>query len=212
MMKRKKHLIWGGILLLGFMGFTLLVRTVDVQLIGLEESAVGLAALNSWVHDAIGIHLWWYGLTDWLGVLFVAVGLGFAAVGAVQLFKRRNLWKVDREILWLGVLYIAMAVCYIGFKRFPVNYRPVILNGEAESSYPSSHILLTMCVMSTTVLQMKRLLPGERIRRWITAVCTALLTVTIVGRVISGVHWATDILGGILLALALVELYRGVTE
>lgn len=211
-MERKKHLIWGSILLLCFIVFTLLVKNVDVRPIGPESSAVGFGLLNGWVHETIGVHLWWYSLTDWLGALFVAVGLGFAALGAMQLFKRRSLWKVDREILWLGVLYIVMAVCYILFETFPVNYRSVILIGGLEASYPSSHTLLAICVMVTAILQFERLLPEKRtLRRWGIGICTVLMAVTVAGRVIAGVHWATDIAGGILLAVALVELYRGVT-
>ena len=211
-MKRKKYLIWGGMLLLCFILFTLLVKRVDVQPIGPEGSAVGFAALNSQIRDAIGVHLWWDSLTDWMGLLLVAMGSGFAALGTVQLFKRRNLWRVDQEILWLGVLYIVMGACYILFEKFPVNYRSVILAEGLEPSYPSSHTLLAICVMVTAILQFKRLLSEKRtLRRWGVGICTVLMAITVVGRVIAGIHWTTDIVGGVLLAAALVELYRGVT-
>ena len=210
-MKRKRSFIWGGVLLLCFIVFTILLETIDVQPIGPEGSAVGFAALNGWVHDAIGVHLWWYHLTDWLGLLSVMVGLGFAAVGAVQLFRRRNIWKVDREILWLGTLYIVMALCYVLFEKYPVNYRSVILEGGLEASYPSSHALLAVCVMRTAILQFERLMPKKKmLRRWGVVTCAVLMTVIVMGRMIAGVHWVTDTVGGLLLALALVELYRGV--
>lgn len=212
-MKRKRRFIWGGVLLLSFIVFTILLKTIDVQPIGPEGSAVGFAALNGWVHDAIGVHLWWYELTDWMGLLFVGVGLGFAVVGAIQLFRRRSLWKVERGILWLGVLYMVMAACYVLFETFPVNYRPVILTDGLKPSYPSSHTLLSICVMSTAILQCKWLLrERKRQRRWSAGFCAALMMVTTAGRILAGVHWITDILGGILLGAALVELYRGITE
>lgn len=211
-MKEKKHLMRGGILLLSFLIFTLLVKTVDVQPIGPEGSGVGFGALNGWVHETIGVHLWWYRVTEWLGLLPVAVGSGFAAMGAVQLYRRRNIRNVDRELLWLGVLYIVMAVCYILSEKFPVNYRPVVLGEGLEPSYPSSHTLLSVCVMGTALLQCKRLLREKRtLRRWSAGICGVLIAVTVVGRLIAGVHWATDIAGALLLAAALVELYRGVT-
>ena len=207
MMERKRHLIFGCIWLLCFAIFTLLVKTVDVQSIGAEGSLVGFATGNRWVKDVIGVHLWWYHVTDWLGLLSVGVGLGFAALGAVQLFRRRSLWQVDRDILWLGVLYLVMGACYLLFERFPVNYRPVILDGSLESSYPSSHTLLTICVMATAIFQGKKRLQGK-LRRWAVGFCIGVLVVTVVGRVIAGVHWVTDILGAILLGMSLVELYR----
>ena len=106
-----------------------------------------------------------------------------------------------------------MGMCYILFEKFPVNYRPVILDNSLKSSYPSSHTILSACVMLTATLQFERLLRGKkRLRRWAESACVILLIVTVMGRVIAGVHWATDILGGMLLALALVELYRSVTE
>ncbi len=210
-MKRKKHLIWGGILLLCFLAFTLLVKSVDVRPIGPMGSAVGFAALNGWVHETIGVHLWWYALTECLGLLNIVVGLGFAAVGAVQLFQRCSLWQVDRDILWLGVLYVGMGLCYVLFEKFPLNYRPVLLNESLESSYPSSHTLLSVCVMATAILQFKKRLQGK-LRQWAVEICWGLLALTVTARVIAGVHWATDIAGGLLLALALVELYRGAAE
>ncbi len=200
-------------MLLCFLAFTLLVRMVDVQPIGPEKTPVGFAVFNGWVHEEIGVHLWWYALTDWLGLLFVTVGVGFAGMGAIQLFKRHNIWKVDREILWLGVLYIVMGMCYILFEKFPVNYRPVILDNSLKSSHPSSHTILSVCVMLTAILQFERLLrEKKKLQLWVVSVCVILLIITVMGRMIAGVHWATDILGGILLALALVELYRGITE
>ena len=67
--------------------------------------------------------------------------------------------------------------------------------------------------MLTAILQFKRLLQEKKkLQRWAMSVCGILLIITVMGRMIAGVHWATDILGGMLLALALVELYRGVTE
>lgn len=213
MIKRKKHLTLGGLLLAGFIVFTLLIKVVDVQPIGPRNTVVGFATLNGRIQKRIGIHLWWYVVTDWLGLLPVAVGLGFATLGAIQLCRRQSLWKVEREILWLGVLYLVMGLCYVLFETDPINYRPILLADSLEPSYPSSHILLSICVMSTTTLQVKRKLREKKLlRRWMTGICWGILVLMVAGRTLSGVHWITDILGGILLAAALVELYRGVTE
>lgn len=212
-MKRNRHGICGGVLLLCFIVFTILVKTIDVQPIGPEGAAVGFAVLNSWVRGAIGVHLWWYELTEYLGLLSIAAALGFAVLGLIQLFKRRDIRKVDREFLWLGAFYAATAGIYALFEKVAINCRPVILDEGLEASYPSTHTMLTIFVMSTAILQLERLLREKKtLRRWAVGICAVLMAATVVGRVIAGVHWATDIVGGILIAAGLLELYRSVTE
>ena len=76
-----------------------------------------------------------------------------------------------------------------------------------EASYPSSTTLLTLCVMSTALMRWYRRLRHPILRRVVIAVTIAFTGFMVVGRLISGVHWLTDIVGGILLSGSLVTAY-----
>lgn len=192
---------------LSFALFTLLVRCVDVRPIGPEGSAVGLAALNGLVRDAVGFHRLWYDMTDWLGLAALGVAAGFALLGLCQLIARRSLLRVDANILVLGGVYLVAIAAYLLFEVCIINYRPVLMQGQLEASYPSSHTMLVVCILGTALPRFRRYLPGMA-HAAASGLGWAVMTVTVAGRLISGVHWFTDILGGLLLALALVQSDR----
>ena len=212
-MKRtsKPYFQLAGALWLLFILFTICVACIDVKPIGPEESEVGFAALNQFVFQNLGVHPVWYAMTEWLGVAALLVALGFAAVGLYQLIRRKSIRKVDRRIMALGFFYGLVLACYLFFEQVVINYRPVILGDGLEASYPSSHTMLVVCIMATAVLEVRALWPDRKTLYCGTKWAAVLLSaVTVVGRLLSGVHWFTDIVGGILLSAALVVLYRGV--
>ena len=195
----KKYFTLGAILLTAFALWTAAVCLADVQPIGPEGSEVGFAALNGWFHRLTGVHLWLYTLTDWLSLVPVGVMLGFALLGLKQWVVRKNLRKVDGELLALGLFYAVVLAVYLLFEMWVVNYRPVLLGGGMEASYPSSTTVLVLCVMGTAMMR----LPGYRLPMGIFA---ALM---VAGRLLSGVHWLTDVIGGALLGGGLVMVYGG---
>ena len=205
--KSKKQLLVALCLLAAFALWTVLVCTVDVQRIGPLDSAVGLASLNGPVRDLVGVRMPLYTLTDWLGLVPIATALSFAILGLVQWIKRKGLLRVDRDILALGVFYIAVMAVYLLFETVTVNTRPVLIDGRLETSYPSSTTLLTACVMPAAALQL-----FARMRRGIPRLCLCggvygFTAFMVIGRLLSGVHWFTDIVGGLLLSGGLVMLY-----
>lgn len=197
-----------GVCFLLFLGFTVLVSVADVRPVGPEGSAVGLATLNAWAAERIGVHMLWYQITNVLGVVALLTAGCFGLLGLTQLVQRRSLWKVDVQILLLGAFYVLLAVCYLFFEKVIVNFRPVILEGGLEASYPSSHTMLTVCIMATAIMELRRLLAQkEALCRVLTAAAFIVMVVTVIGRLLSGVHWLTDIIGGLLLSVTLVLLY-----
>ena len=206
--KNKKRLVLGVSLVLAFVLWTVLVRFVDVRAIGPEGSSVGFAALNGFVHELTGVNWFLYTVTDWLGVVPISVALGFAILGLVQLMKRKSLCKVDYSILALGVFYIVVMAAYIFFEMVVINYRPTIINGCLEASYPSSTTMLVMCLMPTAAMQLNVRIRNRVVRRYTIIAIIAFTTFMVIGRLISGVHWITDIIGGALFSAGLVLMYE----
>lgn len=211
--KNKKKFILTVVLFMLFAAFTVLTAKVDVKPIGPRESEVGLASLNQFVFQLSGVNLFWYHLTDWLGVIAVLTAVGFAVLGMYQLVKRRSLFQVDYRILLLGVYYILVSAVYILFENFVINWRPVILHKSLEASYPSSHTMIVICIMGTAMMLFHHLLAGKKIwLRIADGISLLLMGVTVAGRLISGVHWFTDILGGLILSGAMLMLYSSMVS
>lgn len=204
----KRRLFIAFLLLLMFILWTVAVSTIDVQAIGPGGFKVGFATLNEWFHRHTGVHMVLYHVTDWLGLVPVAVGFGFTTLGLGQWIKRKSILKVDFSILTLGGFYILTLAGYLLFEEFVINYRPVLINGYLEASYPSSTTLLVLCVMPTAKLLLRKC-GCHRIWQYL---IDGFILFMVVGRLISGVHWLTDIIGGILLSAALVMLYRSICD
>jgi len=196
--------------LLAFLLWTVAIQFVDVEAIGPQESSVGFATINQFVHNLTGVHMSLYTITDWLGLVPLVFVIGFELLGLVQWIKRKHLLKVDYNILILGGFYIVVMGVYVLFEMFVVNYRPVLINGYLEASYPSSATMLVMCVMPTAIMQFNARIKNDVLKRYLASAITAFIVFMVIGRLISGVHWITDIIGGALLSTGLVLMYRAI--
>lgn len=205
---RKKGLAAGVILLLAFVLWTVLIMTVDVQPIGPRESSVGFAGINGWFHGLTGVHMKIYTVTDWLGLVPIAVCACFGVLGLMQWIKRRSLKKVDPDIILLGIYYILVILGYLFFEMVPINRRPVLIEGVLEASYPSSTTLLVLSVMPTLVFQANRRINNEKTRKTVVILSVLFAAFMVIGRTVAGVHWLTDILGAVLLSGGLYLIYR----
>lgn len=208
-MKNKGKFCLAGLFALLAAALTALVLFVDVAPIGPEGTSIGLAHLNGAVHAKTGLDLFWYDVTEGLGVASILVAGVFALAGLVQLIRRKSLWKVDREILALGVLFLTVIALYVLFELVVVNYRPEILPGEThpEASFPSSHTMLVCATLGGAMLILRKYVKKPALCRVLQLVCAAVIVVMVVGRLLSGVHWFTDILGGLLISGALLALF-----
>lgn len=207
-MKKNQNVLAGILLLVGFAVWTFLIQEVDVQPIGPNGSSVGFAALNGWFHQLTGVHWMLYTLTDWLGLVPVCVCLIFAGAGFVQLVQRRSLFKVDLDIIMLGAYYVLVIFGYLLFEMVPINYRPVLIEGFLEASYPSSTTLLVLSVMPTLYFQARRRLNPNALRQTILIFSILFSAFMVIGRLVSGVHWLTDIVGAGLLSSGIFLIYK----
>lgn len=192
-----------------FIGFTIALKIVDLRPIGPEGSVVGFAAINGFFFKLLGVNDFWYQLTKLLGYIsFLAAG-GFALIGLLQWIRRKSLAKVDYRILLLAGFYVLVVIFYGLFEKLVVNYRPVILDEAVglEASYPSSHTMMLLCIMATARQLLPRFCRNKDIASVGRCICVVMMILMPVGRLLSGVHWFTDIVGACLLSAALVSLY-----
>ena len=208
MKKKSRRLFFVGVsLLAAFVLWTVLIRFVDVQAIGSQESSVGFATLNGFVHNITGVNVSLYVITDWLGLVPIGVAFGFAVLGLVQWIKRKSILKVDRSILVLGGFYTVVVAVYVLFETVVINYRPTLIDGYLEASYPSSTTMLVMCVMPTAMMQLRARIKNKVFSRCVMIAIAVFIVFMVIGRLVSGVHWITDIIGGTLLSAGLVTVY-----
>ena len=211
MKKKSRRLFFVGVsLLAAFVLWTVLIRFVDVQAIGSQESSVGFATLNGFVHNITGVNVSLYVITDWLGLVPIGVAFGFAVLGLVQWIKRKSILKVDRSILVLGGFYTVVVAVYVLFETVVINYRPTLIDGYLEASYPSSTTMLVMCVMPTAMMQLRARIKNKAFSRCVMVAISAFIAFMAIGRLMSGVHWITDIIGGVLVSAGLVITYATV--
>lgn len=203
----KKFAVAALCLLAAFVLWTVMVCLIDVQPIGPENSAVGFAAINGAFHALTGVHMAIYDLTDLLSVIPLGFVAAFGLQGLVQLIRRKDLRKVDGDILVLGGFYIVVLAFFCLFEVLDINYRPVLIEGVLEASYPSSTTMLALCVMPSVMLQVGKRMKDGAAKSCVLVLLFAFTAFMVIGRLISGVHWLTDIIGGVLLSAGLVLAY-----
>lgn len=203
---KKKFMIAGGLLFV-FILFTVAVMKVDVAAIGPKDSLVGLSKINDFMFKKLGTHPIWDMITEVLLVTAFLIVLLFGVIGIKQLIERKSLWKVEHGILLLAVFYVFLAAFYELFEVVVVNYRPILEDGELAASFPSSHTMLICSIVGSAMVLFDRMLTNKVVRNVVEIIGGIILILAVIGRLLAGVHWFTDILGGVLLSAALVMFY-----
>lgn len=204
----KKEFLVGIYALFAFAIWTALILFADVKPLGVNGTDIGLSTFNVRFHKLTGVHMALYTITDWLGLVPIAVCFLFGVVGLVQLVKRKKLLLVDNDILLLGIYYIVVIFAYLLFEAIPINYRPVLIDGFMEASYPSSTTLLVLSVMPTLCFQAQRRCQNGLFRKIICGFAVVFAAFMVLGRLVAGVHWFSDIVGSVLLSAGLYKMYR----
>ena len=213
MRKNGKFLLAGVFALLAVL-MLVLVLFVDVAAIGPEGTKVGLSSINKLVHEKIGVNMKLYDITEYLGYLTLLVAACFGALGLWQMIKRKSFFKVDRDILLLGGLYVIVLAIYVFFEKVIVNYRPVIMpdTGVPEASFPSTHTMLAITILGSAILVIGKYVKNQALCVAIKTALAGLMAAIVVGRFVSGVHWFSDIVTSIFLSTALLLLFCGIRE
>ena len=203
-------LIVGVIFIALFIVWTILIGVIDVKPIGVNKTIIGFATINTWFHNLTGVNMTLYNITDWLGLVPVFICTVFGMLGLFQLIKRKSLLKVDFDIIVLGVYYVIVILGYLVFEMIPINYRPILINGFMEASYPSSTTLLVLSVMPTLIFQSNMRFKNIKIKFIISVITIIFSLFMVIGRLVSGVHWVTDIIGSCLFSVGLYNIYKSV--
>ena len=204
MKKYLSAIFWG----LCFIIFTILIKVIDVQPAGAEASLIGFASLNTAIFNMLGTNELCYKLTQCFGIIAIFTAGIFAVLGLIQLIQRKNLLKVDREILMAGIIYAIVIILYVLFEKLAINYRPLVLDEGLEASYPSTHTMLILTILGTAIPLAGKYIKNSKLSLSTKILCIAIMWLTVVLRLLSGVHWFTDILGGVLISLTLISLYK----
>jgi len=206
-----KYLILTIIALAVFILYTVLVKVVDVQAIGPNGSVVGFASMNKSFQSKVSVNLTLYKITDYASfIITVPIGFIFLIVGIVEWSRRKAFAKVDNNVLALGCFYIITCASYVLFQFVKINYRPVLIDGELEASYPSSTTVLAITLLYTLIDQVLTYVKNMKLKITIFIFDGLAIVFLIVGRLLSGVHWLSDIIGGIILAITLCVSYYAI--
>lgn len=213
-MKKNRGFVLPAVLAALTLLYIVLLKTVDVAAVGPQSTSVGFSHLNQSVFNAFGVNESWYKVTEVLGIGSIALAFVFALMGFIQLMQRKNILKVDHQLLAAGALYFAVIALYVLFEIVVINYRPVIMPGETapEASFPSSHTMIGSVIMGSAVILAEYYIKNENLRKTVQVILCILIMVMTFGRLLSGVHWLTDIIGGVLISLTLLSCFRAVLE
>lgn len=191
------------------LAFCLVVFLVDVKPIGPNGTTVGLATVNGTFASAVPFNEILYNISDVLGLLSIIGVAIFACMGFVQLVKG-GFKGVDKEIYALGGIFLLIFLLYLAFNEMALNFRPMIMPGETEleASFPSSHTMMACTVMGAIIVALPTYLKNKKLVLALRILCLFVLTGTVLCRLFSGVHWATDIIAGLLISMTLLSYFK----
>ncbi|MBR4262865.1 MAG: phosphatase PAP2 family protein [Bacilli bacterium] len=211
MKKKYVFLIISLFLLIISILYIIVIKNVDVRTIGPNNTSVGLSTINESFHKVFGYNDILYKLTKYLGVVPILLVVMYALIGLYELIQKKSLFKVNKKLILLGCFYVVVLLVYILFEKLAINYRPVIIDGELEASFPSSHTILALCFCGSSLLTSKYFITNLKTKKYIDTISLIVMILIVVGRTLSGVHWFTDIIGGIIISLFLLSvLYTGI--
>ena len=208
MKNKKRYLIGGFAFFLMFIIFTTIIKFIDVKNIGPHNTSVGLATINNFFVNKIGFNNKIYKITEILGIIPIIIVLIYAIIGLYSLIEEKSFKKVNKNLYYLAIFYIIVLGIYFLFEKVIINFRPVVIEGILESSYPSSHTILAICICGSSIILNNAIFKNNKIAKLENIISFIIIIMLPLLRFISGVHWFTDIIGGILLSLSLLLFFK----
>lgn len=210
----KKHIINFSItaaLFVVFAVFTIIAKFVDTSLVLTTNTKIGLSSINKPIFDSIKISDAWGTVSTVLFLVAALVALALIVIGVKEFIKTKQLSKVNHKILFLIGLYMLTVFFYFLFEILIVNYRPLLDEGLAKASYPSSHTLLVCVVCLSACFVVPDYIKNKPLKITIISLLILISLLTPVTRMLAGMHWFSDIIGSLLLSAALVMCYYSTT-
>ena len=214
MLKKYGYFIASAVLLLIFIVFTILVKTVDVQYY-FNNTYVGFYSINSKFGEFVtnfGKYESMSKMSDIILYLSFAYILVLFIFALIELIKNKSFKKLNMNYYLVLGGYVLTVIFYFVFEVVKVNYSPISPIDNLKPSYPSSHVLLgCMFYLLNTFTAMKLLKPEkEWIKPLVFAATGVICLLLIFTRALSSKHWLTDIIASIILVSSLYTLFIGV--
>lgn len=212
-MTRKTYYILAVISFALFLILTVLLLKVDVTSGGIYGSNIGLSVINIPFRDAVGSNKLFYNISKVAGIVGLAACVFVCLMMALRVLRKKSLKVLRRRDIALLALYFETAVFYVIFDKIVINYRPMLKWGETEpeSSFPSTHALMAVVIFTSLSYVAADYIKNKLTLKIVQGLCVFFALTIIFGRALSGVHWLTDIFGGIIFGVGLVCTYLGET-
>ena len=189
-----------------FVVLTVTLLCVDVQ--SAATGPIGWATINLWWRDLLGVQNIWHLISDIIvGVTLLAL-VGMLVWQFVIILRGKSLRALTLRWWVFDITIIVLGLCYLLFQFVVINYRPIVLDGIAEVSYPSSHILLVATLWPLILCMCRQGIKSLTWRRILLICGWLMLVLGVIARLCCGYHWFTDVLGALLLSTVLVTWFQ----
>ena len=205
-MKRgTKTIIWGA----AAVALTAAVGLIDVQGTSVGKD-VGFGTLNNVIFAFFGENEVWGKITDiLLGVLIASAVIAIFWAAARWAKEGKDSKKMGKSLACFGVAGGVAAAIYLIFEKLLViNYSPVLEGGKAVPSFPSTHVLVAVVLAMISAIILTSLLKKRVLRIAVNTILPTLMVWMMVGVILAGTGWFTDVIGGLLYGMTAVSLYQ----
>lgn len=189
-------------------GFIYGCKNINVDKVGPNKVEVGYSSINEKVFNKLGKNDKYDKISDYLLYEAMATVGIFGVIGLYQLIRRKSLLKIDGDIWMLAWYYVLVVAVYVGFDKLSINLRPILTEKGAEPSFPSSHTLITFCFLGVTMIQASDRVRKKALRWFINIVCIGSMLAMPILRLLAGMHWFSDVVGGIIIGHVFVLAYK----